>query len=108
MDDHSESNSKLTCQSCRSSGFFTSPISVILVFAPGLERPYPLIPADDYQICSRCDAIFTLVDRATESHNMTRNAGRWTRAIVLFVDGQGLDVTARREGLAVNTKMAMA
>ncbi len=109
MNDATESISKLTCQQCRRSGAFTEPISVILVFAPGLGRPYPLIPADDYSICSKCDAVFALVDRATQSHSVTREAGHWTRAILLFSDGRGLDVTAKKEPkLELYGKVAMA
>ena len=101
-------NSNLTCRTCRAAGQFTSPISVILVFAPGLERPYPLIPAEDYCICSKCDAVFTLIDRATQSHNVTRKAGPWARAIVLFIDGNGLEVTAKRDSMTLPSNMALA
>ncbi len=108
MEDESERKPKLTCKVCRSGNSFTAPISVILVFAPRLERPYPLIPAHDYQICSQCDAVFTMVDKAVESHSITREAGPWTRAILLFIDGQGLDVAPRRDSPRINTKIAMA
>ena len=108
MDDESERGPKLTCKVCRSGNCFTPPISVILVFAPRLERPYPLIPADDYQICSQCDAIFTMVDKAVASHNVTRQSGPWTRAILIFIDGQGLDIAARRDSPRINAKIAMA
>jgi hypothetical protein len=108
MNDELKSISKLTCKNCRGNGAFTEPISVILVFAPGLDRPYPLIPADDYSVCSQCDAVFALVDRASQSHNITREAGPWSRAILLFADGRGLDVTAKRDTLDIYGKMAIA
>jgi len=60
-----ESDSSLTCGQCRKTGNFTAPVSVILVFAPGLSKPYPLIPAEEYRVCGACSAIFTLVTRAT-------------------------------------------
>jgi hypothetical protein len=91
-----ESDETLTCSHCRKSGNFTAPVSVILVFAPGLTKPYPLIPAEDYRVCGACNAIFTLVTRATEAHPTTREAGAWTRAIIVFADGHGVDVKARR------------
>jgi hypothetical protein len=91
----------LTCGICRKSGTFTAPVSVILVFAPGLQKPYPLIPAEDYRVCGACDAIFTLVNRAVEAHPVTRGAGAWSRAILVFSDGHGVDVKARRGSQAV-------
>src|SRR5947209_3371806 len=99
-----ENQETLMCGSCRKTGTFTSPVSVILVFAPGLERPYPLIPAEDYRVCGACDAVFTLVDRAAQAHPVTKDAGPWTRAIVVFTDGHGVDVRAKR----ATQKMAMA
>ena len=91
-----ESDNSLTCGQCRKSGNFTAPVSVILVFAPGLSKPYPLIPAEEYRVCGACNAIFTLVTRATEAHPTPREAGAWTRAIIVFADGHGVDVKAKR------------
>ena len=98
----------LTCGSCRRTGAFSQPVSVILVFAPGLERPYPLIPTEDYRVCTRCDAIFALIDRAAAKHPETSKAGSWTRAIVIFADGYGLDVAAKRGEARATQKMGMA
>ena len=98
----------LTCGSCRRTGGFSEAVSVILVFAPGLERPYPLIPAEDYRVCTRCDAVFSLIDRAVEGHSITQQAGPWTRAIVIFTDGAGLDVAAKDVETRATQKMAMA
>ena len=109
MKDEDSGAKVLTCGSCRRTGGFSQPISVVLVFAPGLERPYPLIPAEEYQVCTRCDAIFAFIDRATSMHPVVSEAGLWTRAIVIFSDGAGLDVAAKREQSARPTqKMAMA
>jgi hypothetical protein len=94
-------DSTLTCGVCRKTGEFTAPVSVILVFAPGMQKPYPLIPAEDYRVCGACDAIFTLVNRAVEAHPTTRLAGPWSRAIVVFADGHGVDVKAKRGQQAV-------
>src|SRR5438132_11551488 len=96
-----ETEETLTCGQCRKSGTFTAPVSVILLFAPGLSKPYPLIPAEDYRGCGACDAIFTLVNRAGEAHPTTRQAGPWTRAIVVLRDGHGVDVKAKRQGQQV-------
>src|SRR5438128_8656723 len=96
-----ENAEPLTCGVCRKTGSFTAPVSVILVFAPGMAKPYPLIPAEDYRVCGACDAIFTLVNRAVEAHPTTRSAGPWTRAIVVFSDGHGVDVKAKRQGQQV-------
>ena len=100
-DVENENEESLTCGVCRKVGQFTAPVSVILVFASGMAKPYPLIPAEDYRVCSACDAIFTLVNRAVEAHPTTRAAGPWTRAIVVFSDGHGVDVKAKRQGQQV-------
>lgn len=100
-DVENENEETLTCGVCRKVGQFTAPVSVILVFAPGMAKPYPLIPAEDYRVCSACDAIFTLVNRAVEAHPTTRSAGPWSRAIVVFSDGHGVDVKAKRQGQQV-------
>jgi hypothetical protein len=94
---NAENDSGLTCGQCRKSGTFTAPVSVILLFSPGMEKPYPLIPAEDYRVCGSCDAIFTLINRAAEAHPTTRGSGPWTRAIVVFTDGHGVDVKAKRQ-----------
>ena len=90
-----------TCGQCEKTGAFSEPVSVILLFAPGLERPYPLIPAEDYRVCKACEAIFALVDRAVGAHPMTREAGSWTRAVVVFIDGHGIDLKAKRQAQAI-------
>lgn len=94
------STADLVCASCRLRGHFTAPVSVIVVFAPGLAEPYPLIPAEHYQVCGACDAVYTFVDKATEAHPQTRGAGPWTRAIVVYADGRGADVKAKRPAIA--------
>jgi hypothetical protein len=96
------------CGNCGSTTNFSAPVSVILIFAPGLERPFPLIPGDDYQVCTRCDAVRTLIDRAASSNPTTAAAGRWTRAVVLFSDGSGLDVSGLNEPVKPTQKGALA
>lgn len=88
--------SSVACRQCRSVDAFSRPVSVILVFAPGFEKPYPLIPGEDYSVCTACDAIYRLVDSAVEAHPVTRAAAPWTRAIIVFSDGRGADIRARR------------
>jgi len=100
-DVENENEETLTCGVCRKVGQFNAPVSVILVFAPGMAKPYPLIPAEDYRVCSAFDAIFTLVNRAVEAHPTTRSAGPWSRAIVVFSDGHVVDVKAKRQGQQV-------
>lgn len=84
----------MTCDACGAIDQFCAPIAVILVFAPGLPEPYPLIPAEHYRACTACDAIVTLVTRAVQAHPATRTAGRWTRAVVVSIDGEGVDCYA--------------
>jgi hypothetical protein len=102
-----EEGEKPTCGTCRRSGAFSAPVSVMLVFSDGLPRPFPLIPAEDYSVCTRCEAVFGLIDRAVASHAATKAAGPWTRAIVVFSDGQGLDVVPPQAARATQ-KMALA
>src|SRR5438105_11854277 len=87
-----EKEEALTCGICRKTGTFTAPVSVILVFAPGMAKPYPLIPAEDYRVCGACDAIFTLVNRAVEAHPTTRSAAPWRPPIVVFPYGHAFHV----------------
>ena len=99
-DVENENEESLTCGVCRKVGQFTAPVSVILVFAPGMAKPYPLIPAEDYRVCSACDAIFTLVNRAVDAHPTTRAAGPWSAAPRSHRDGRRrcrLNGTIRRQ-----------
>jgi hypothetical protein len=92
----------LHCTLCNRETTFSAGISVILVFAPGLKVPYPLIAAEGYRVCTHveikdgkklhCDSVFNMVDRAQDAHPTTRMAGGWTRAVVVLNDGNGIDV----------------
>jgi len=86
----------VACGRCRRDDSFSHPVSVILVFAPGFEKPYPLIPGEDYSVCTACDAIYRLIDCAVDAHPVTRAAAPWTRAVVVFSDGRGADIRAKR------------
>lgn len=88
------------CGSCGKVGWFSAPVAVVLVFAPSLPRPYPLLPAELYTVCCACDAVFSLVQRAVEAHPLVRGAGPWTRAVVVFDDGHGVEVKAKRAAVA--------
>lgn len=84
------------CRNCGATGKFSSPISVLLIFATNLDRPYPLIPDGEYRVCESCDAIHTLIDKATEAHPVTREAGAWSKAIVMLDSGRGREVEPKR------------
>ncbi|MBS2025687.1 MAG: hypothetical protein JST92_25080, partial [Deltaproteobacteria bacterium] len=75
--------SDLICRHCRRTGSFTAPVSVILVFAPGLTKPHPLIPSEEYRVCAACEALYKFIDKAVGTHAATREVGGWTKAIVL-------------------------
>jgi len=96
----STEENELVCGHCRSADAFSRPVSVIVVFAPAFEKPYPLIPGEDYRVCTACDAVYRLVDCAVAAHPLTRSAGPWTRAIIVFSDGRGADVRAKRRPAA--------
>lgn len=87
----------LVCGSCGKEGQFSETVSVVLVFAEQLVKPYPLIPDEDYRICKACDAIFAFVEKAVAAHALVRSSGPWSRAVVVFSDGQGMDVKAIRK-----------
>lgn len=84
---------ELICQKCRRTGSFTAPVSVVLVFAHGLQKPFPLIPDGEYRVCGACEGVYKFIERAVVTHPSTRDSLPWTRAIVLFQDGQGVEVT---------------
>ena len=86
----------VACGQCKRADSFSRPVSVILVFSPGFDKPYPLIPGEDYTVCTACDAIYRLVDCAVEAHPVTRAAAPWTRAILVFSDGRGADIRTKR------------
>lgn len=90
------SDQDLVCGNCGRAGSFTASVSVVLVFAQQLDKPYPLIPEEHYCICGGCDAVITFIDRAVDAHPVTRAAGPWSRAIVVFSDGHGVDVRPKR------------
>jgi hypothetical protein len=87
---------ELICQKCRRTGSFTAPVSVVLVFAHGLPKPYPLVPDGEFRVCGKCEGIYKFIERAVGAHPATSDALPWTRAIVLFQDGQGIEVTPER------------
>ena len=92
-----------TCGICNTKGKLSPPVTVAIVWLPGLERPYPLEPGDaEYQVCLACSALHRFVSAAVLNNPTTRAAGNWTRAIVIFDTGEGYDVT--REPAATQAK----
>lgn len=81
------------CGCCNKPVLLTPRIGVVYLFVPGLNRPYPLIPDEGYATCARasCDGAWRFVDHAQGSHAVTRGAGKWTRAILMLENGQGID-----------------
>lgn len=74
---------------------------MVVLFVPGMPKPYPAIPSEDYSVCKACDSVFRFVDKVQDAHPVLRNAaGRWTRAVLVFSDGDGMDVTATRKATA--------
>ena len=78
---------------CGEASELSSPICVIVLFAPGLERPYPLIPARRYRCCVHCKAFAALVTVAQDANPETAGAGPWTQAFIVLDDGEGLHLT---------------
>jgi hypothetical protein len=88
----------LKCGNCGEKMQLSPLVSVVLIFAPLLQRPYPLLPAEDYRLCTTCDAIFNFVSKAAEAHPSTRESavGPWSKAIVVYDSGDGAEVRAKR------------
>lgn len=88
----------LKCGNCGEKMQLSPLIALVLLFAPGLQRPYPLLPAEDYRLCTTCDAIFNFVSKAAEAHPSTRESavGPWSRALVVYDSGDGAEVHPRR------------
>ena len=84
------------CDACKTGEHFSAVVRVIVVWAPGLTLGYPLITDDRLKVCLGCDAGFTLVGRAVDAHPVVRMAGQWTKALLVFDDGHGLQLNARR------------
>lgn len=97
-----------TCGACGKPGKLSSSAAVILVWAPGLDRPYPLIPEEEYRVCMACDAIRGLVERAVAAHPVVSAAGRWTVALVVFDAGDGYTITQTAESARPTQKEATA
>lgn len=88
----------LVCGNCGEKMQLSPLVSVVLLFAPGLKRPYPLLPGEEYKLCTTCDAIFNFVSRAAEAHPSTRESsvGPWSKALVIFDNAAGSEVRAKR------------
>jgi hypothetical protein len=81
---------------------FTAAVSVIVVWVHGLNAAVPMIPEDELRLCAsgRCGAAYRLVCREFGAHPRTRLAiGEWTRALIVFEDGDGIEIrnTSARE-----------
>jgi ribosomal protein S14 len=96
------------CANCGAERDFTAVVSVILVEAPALSTPYPLIPADEYRLCSSCGNHEAFVSRAVDAHPMVRNAGPWTRALIVFADFVGHDVQSPKAKVRPGYDAALA
>jgi hypothetical protein len=80
------------CGRCRDSEW-SAPVAVVLVWHGNVERPVPLIPAEEYCVCRKCRSSVTeFVGRACASSAKTRDRGLWSRAIVFYDDGTGKDL----------------
>lgn len=79
------------CTAEEHAGPFSAEISVILAFMPAAARPVPIL-VQMGRTCTGCRHVFEVIGKAVSLHSQTRQLGAWSRAIVLFVDGTGLDV----------------
>lgn len=80
------------CKACGELATWSRAVLVIVVFAPLLSVPFPLLSTGEYCYCRRCNAVVRMIDLAAAAHPVTAAGGKWTRAVVLHVDGSGLEV----------------
>ncbi len=95
----------VTCDACGKRQKQSAPISSITIWVPTLHRPYPLIPAEEYTVCTHddCDALFAIAIKAIDAHPETRGtADNWIKAVVVFDDASGAELLPKRDTLVLN------
>jgi len=79
---------------------FTAVLVAVVIDAPGMAEPLNLTPNDKLRICDSgnrdCDARWTFVTKCASAHELSRNAGPWTWAALVFRDGRGFTLKAKR------------
>ena len=85
---------KLFCKACGEHDFSAVVVAVV-IFAPGIE-PLNLSPNDYIRIClGNCDARWTYVTKSASAHPVSREAGPWMEAALVFADGSGFSLKAK-------------
>lgn len=87
---------KGVCGGCGKPKDHSAPVTCVLVWAPSLERPAVLIPAEKWSLCLHptCPSLTKFVGIACSSHPETPEVGEtWTHAKVLFDDGVAAALT---------------
>lgn len=80
------------CSACGKTGGVTKPVNSLTVWAPLLPRPHPMLPAEEYVVCLKCDSLLHFVRKAIAANQTTAKAGRWTHALAIFDDGSGYTI----------------
>lgn len=83
------------CGYCHGRDSWLPAMSAVVLFAPALAAPHVLIPTDDSEIHSCEHAVYAAIDKLQGLRATTRDAGLWTRAIIMFENGNGVDVKHR-------------
>lgn len=85
----------LHCKACGEREF-SAVVVALVIFAPGIE-PLNLSPSDYIRIClGDCDARWIYVTKSATAHPISRDAAPWTQAALVFADGTGFSLKAKR------------
>ena len=93
--------SDMPCGICGKADY-SFPVASILIAAPELDRPFTIIPDDAFAHCARCpEAMSNFADLCIESHATARAVrDSWTWMLLVYDDGEGSMITAKRNGSA--------
>lgn len=87
------------CGHCKDKTIWSRPLILVLVFAPTLSKPYPLIADGEYVYCisGDCHGPLNIAQKAIDAHVVTRPvASTWTRALIIDAAGKGQNVVPHR------------
>lgn len=71
----------MTCPVCDGPSNPSSIVAVVLIWAQGAQRPFRLLPAEDYYVCANegCESVLLFIRRAMDAHPQARMfAEAWT------------------------------
>ena len=89
------------CAVCGPGACYSPRVAAVVIWAPHLVEPLNLTPNDSLRICMRCDdAKYHFVSKCASAHEATNTGAPWTVAAIVFWDGIGITVKAKRAAMA--------